>query len=130
MRVRWVVVFLLVLAMQSGGPEAQEPGVVRASAASWEYGVLEYTYGNDGYVYLFCRATAAGCQEQHAEPETRSVRSIGQPERRFRYTSDPLAKVLTRLGRAGWELVGEARFGAGCGDDCRVLHFKRAVYVR
>jgi hypothetical protein len=133
MRIRWVAVILLVSAMpvaRAGAQESTAPRVVRASATAWEYGVLEYGYKKDGYAYVFCRATPDGCEEQLAEPEVHAARTIGQAEPRFRHVSDPLARTLAALGRAGWELIGEARFGAGCGDDCRVLQFKRAVFVR
>jgi hypothetical protein len=130
MRVRWVVVFLLVLALDWGRSTAQEPTVPPANATSFEYGVLESDYAKEGWIYVFCRATPDGCAEDLVEPRA-DRRSASQPERRGRHVDDGLARVLARLGRAGWELVGETKFGAlTCGDDCRVLHFKRAVYVR
>jgi hypothetical protein len=61
-------VLLLVLAMDWGRPAAKAPTVTLANEASWEYGLLEYSYRKDGYHYLFCRATAAAFSISSALP--------------------------------------------------------------
>jgi hypothetical protein len=53
----------------------------------------------------------------------------GAQGRRGRYDLS-YARAIAKLGEDGWELVTEASSGAGCGEGCRVLYFKRFVANR
>ena len=106
---------------------ADRPVHAREVGYAWEYGSLELVQTGRGTAYVFSWYGPKGNVD--TELDVRPLTTAQWPmstDKAGSSTDAAAARAIARLGREGWELVGESGF-ARYGSDERVLMFKRTA---